>query len=431
MSMYWLNCPYHTTFASKEMILFGAITLPVSMVTRNISVLVITGISCILYVLQRWWSSGKSTRNWIFRDTEERVEEAIAKRSSELDTHVLEFALDALREDDAREKFLELVPGFYQSNAAKDLRQCLPKNVQSKIHHTLVDFLSRTLSSNSVVGLAKLRRLATCLAGADAIDISAEFESDVQITTYKNWNGMPRYTEFGEFLRSRDKGGEGRYTRWMLSNVIADVRERDGRWIALAVDHLGIPEHVLRDYLAHGDSVKLALVVHSIRHAIRFNFSSFCLLPPLSKFDAHNTLPGLQHEFCDLWNTLAQNARDREDPSSSISMLKATRHIYADLHPGTDAVSTSPSTSTNNVNIDHVLNQPSSYPLCNISDHRLDSTIQMSIPSSSESEPIHADESYQGNSIPQPTESSPDDMPPPGHTTLVEPSIAHRPSILA
>ena len=452
MSRHWLNCPYHTPFGSKHMALYGVVTLPLALATRDITVVVLTSLSCISYIL-RWWSnSGKSARNWIFRDTEERVDEAIAGLSAELDTHVLGFTLDALSEDDAREKFLELIPGFYKSDAAKDLRQCLPKDVQSKMRHTLVGFLSRTLLSNSVIGLAKLRRLATCLAAADAIDTSAEFESDLQKPTYQNWNGMPRSVEFGELLRSWDKGGEGRYTQWILSNVIADVHERDDRWIALAVDHLGIPEHVLRDYVAHGDSVKLALVIHSIRHAIRLDCPHFCLLPPLSEFDVHNTVPGLQHEFCDLWNTLVQNSRDRKDPSSPISILKATRHIYVALHPGTDVASTPPSTSTDNVNTNRVLNQPSSYPLCNISDHRPGSTIRVhdatvvensesharhatpeSIPplASSESESIHPAESRLGDSIPHPAGSSPDDLLPPNPTTPVEPPIAHRPSILA
>jgi len=453
MSRYWLDCPYHTPFSSKDMTIFGILTLPIAIAIHNILMLVSTGILCILYMLGKWSSSGKTTRNWIFRDTEERVEEAISARSSELDTHVLDLTLDALGEDDAREKFLEFIPGFYRSDAVKDLRQCLPKNVQSKIHHTLVDLFSRTLLSNSVIGLVKLRRLATCLAAADEIDTSAEFESDLQITTYQNWSGMPRSAEFGELLRSCDKGREGRYAQWIISSVIADVNERDDRWIALAMDHLGIPEYVIRDYLAHGHSVILALVIHSIHHAIRSNSSHFCLLPPLSEFDVGNTLPGLQHEFCDLWNTLAQNARDCEDPSSSISVLKATRHIYLALHQGTDATPVPPSSSTHNINNNDVLNQPSSYPLCTIPDHRPDSTIQAhgstavgtspppaatSIPPSSESESLLAAESHLDDSIPRPAESSPDDLPPPNPSTPVESSatasthpIAHRPSVLA
>jgi hypothetical protein len=451
MSRHWVNCPYHTPFGSKPMALYGIVTLPLALATRDITVVVLTSLSFILCILRRWSNSGKSTRNWIFRDTGEQVDEAIARLSAELDTHVLGFTLDALGEDEAREKFLELIPGFYQSDAANDLRQCLPKDVQSKMHHTLVGFLSGALLSNSVIGLAKLRRLATCFAAADEMGTCTEFESDIQITTYQSWNEMPRSVEFGELLRSWDKGGKGRYTQWILSNVIADLYERDERWIALAMNHLGIPEHVLREYLAHGDSVKLALVTHSIRHAIRSDCSHFCLLPPLSEFDIHNALPGLQHEFCDLWNTLAQNARDSEDPSSPISILKATRHIYVALHPGTDVASTPPSTSTDNVNINHVLNQPSSYPLCNISDHRPDSTIRVhdatvvenseshaphATPESNpplasfESESIHPAESRLGDSIPHPAGPSPDDQPPPNPTTPVEPPIAHRPSIL-
>jgi len=461
MSACWLDCPYYTTFPSNELPLFCLLVLPIMKTVHHDYFWaweVFTIVVLVLYLLNivgKWLNSqaGKSTRNWIFRDTEERVEEAISRRSSELDTHVLDLTLDALGEDDAREKFLEFIPGFYRSDTVKDLRRCLPKNVLLKIHHTLLDFFSRTLSSNSVTGLVKLRRLATCLAAADEIDTSAEFEPDLQITTYKNWSGMPRSAEFGEFLSSYDKGRKGRYTQWMISNVTAGVNERDDRWIALAMDHLGIPEHVLRDYLSHGDSVILALVIHSVHHAIRSNFSHFCLLPPLSDFDVHNTLPGLQHEFCDLWNTLAQNARDHEDPSSSICVLKATRHIYLALHQGTDAAPVPPSTSTDNININDVLNQPSPYPLCAIPDHRPDSTIQVhdsttvetshapaatAVPPSSESESLLAAESHLDDSIPHAAESPSGDLPPPDPSTPVESSattsthaIAHRPSILA
>jgi len=165
---------------------------------------------------------------------------------------------------------------------------------------------------------------------------------------------------------------------------------------------LGISEPVLQDYLAHGDSILFAILIHSIRHAIRSNFSSFRLLPPLSEFDVLNTLPGLQHEFCGLWNTLGQNSRDREDPSSSISILKATCHIYVALHQGTDA---SP-----------VPSQPSWYPLCNIPDHLPDSTppvlhtsvgetfhlpAAVSIPPS-----LPVSESHSGDSTPHPADES-------------------------
>jgi len=50
----------------------------------------------------------------------ERVaEEAALKRSSELGVRVLEWTLDALGEDDALERFLVSIPGFYKSDVVK------------------------------------------------------------------------------------------------------------------------------------------------------------------------------------------------------------------------------------------------------------------------------------------------------------------------
>ena len=314
-------------------------------------------LALILFVYGFWLTFGAIRKSC---GVKERVEKA-SHQSSLMDTHILEVTLDGLSEDETREKFFEFIPGFYQSDVVKDLQRRLPKMVKSKVHLILVDFFRRTLLSNTIPGLAKFRRLAICITAADDTDTPTGSKYNFAKIIHQYWHAMPQSVEFGGFLRSWDKWRNGRYAHWIIANIVAKKDERDDRWVALAMDYLGISEHVLHDYLTHGDSILLAILIHSIRHAIRSDFSSFRLLPPLSGFDVRSTLPGLQHEFCDLWNTLAQNSRDREDPSSSISILKATCHIYVALHQGTDTSS--------------VLSQLSWYPLCNIPDHHLpDST---------------------------------------------------------
>src|SRR6266851_5141540 len=206
------------------------------------------------------------------------------------------------------------------------------------------------------------------------LDLSAQSECTFQKIVYQDWDEMPHSVHFGEFLRSWDKRRNGRYTQWIIANILASVHELNDRWISLVVDHLGIPKHVLQDYLAHGDSFLLAILIHSTRHTIHSNFSTFRLLPPLSDFDVHNVLPGLQHDFCTLWNTVVQSTRDRgeSDPLPFICILKATRHIYVALHRGTDAAPTAFPAYTEAVN--NILNQPSLYPLCGIHGHRQDLT---------------------------------------------------------
>jgi len=300
-----------------------------------------------------------------------RAEKA-SRQSKEIDTLILNSTLDGLREDDTREKFFESISGFYRSDVVKDLQQCLPKEVKSKVQFILIDFFRRTLLSDTIPGLAKFRRLAICITAADDTDTSTGSEYNFAKIIYQYWHAIPQSVEFGEFLRSWDKWRNGRYAQWIIANIVAKKDEHDDRWMALAMDYLGISQHVLQDYLAHGDSIQLAILIHSIRHAMRSNFSPFRLLPPLSRFNVLNTLPRLQHEFCDLWNTLAQNPPDREDPSASISILKAIRHIYVALHQGTDAAPTCFSASTEDV--DGWLNHPLSYPLCDIPDHLPNST---------------------------------------------------------
>ena len=321
-----------------------------------------------------------------------------------IDTHILNSTLDRLAGDETREKFFESIPGFYRSEVIKDLQRYLPTKVKSKIHLTLVDFFCRTLVSNTIPGLAKSRRLAICITAADDTDTSTGSVYNFAEIIYQYWHAMPQSVEFGGYLGSWDRWGNGRYAQWIIANIVAKKDERDDRWMALAMDYLGISQHVLQDYLSHGDSIQIAILTHSIRHAIRTSFSSFRLLPPLSGFDALNTLPRLQHEFCDLWNTLVQNSRGSEDPSSSISILKATRHIYVALHQGTDAAPTGFSASTKDVH--DVLNQPSSYPLCNIPDHLPNSIPSIHSPVAISTPPLPVSESHPGDSTPHPADKS-------------------------
>jgi hypothetical protein len=337
---------------------------------------------------------------------EEQVEEEISRTSSKIDVHILDLALNALGEDDGWEKFFESIPGFYKSYVVKDFRRCLPNKVRSRVHHTLVEFFHRTILSNSIPRSVKFRRLAICLSAADEIDTPAGSEYVFQNSIHQKWRGKRESVEFGEFLRSWDTGKDGRYIQWIIANIIATAHERDDHWISLAVDHLGIPEHVFRDYIVHGDSVLLAIVINSIRHAIRTNFSSFCLLLPLSNIDIHSTLPGLQQDFCALWNTLAQTARDSGDLSPSASILKATRHIYIALHRSTAAAPTAFSASMEGVG--GVLDQASSYPFCNISDHLPGSTPLIHDSCTGEASRLLAATSIHPLSVPA-SDSHPDD----------------------
>jgi hypothetical protein len=135
--------------------------------------------------------------------------------------------------------------------------------------------------------------------------------------------------EMGNYLKSR---GENRdretdlYTQSIVAGVIANVRERDNDWLALAKDQLHISGDVLQDYVAHGDSVLLANLIHITSKILRpfegDHYSAYIssrILRSVSQFDILHTLPKLQHDFCALWNDVVQEAwKGGSDTHSSV-----------------------------------------------------------------------------------------------------------------
>ncbi|KAH9972308.1 hypothetical protein BGW80DRAFT_1315420, partial [Lactifluus volemus] len=96
------------------------------------------------------------------------------------------------------------------------------------------------------------------------------------------------------------------------------------------------------------------------------------IIPAVSGFDIHNTLPELQHDFCALWNEIILKLRNLGLHWQAPVFLQNIRCFYIALHPSTDAA---PAGFYDfNDFQDVVLYRLSSYPLCNIPGHRLDST---------------------------------------------------------
>jgi len=75
-----------------------------------------------------------------------------------------------------------------------------------------------------------------------------------------------------------------------------------------------------------------------------------------------------------LWNEIVREAVDVEY-SYHVECLREIRHLYIDLHQGTDAAPTAFDASTDDR--DSILNQPSSYLLCNIPTHHPHSTLPL------------------------------------------------------
>ena len=280
-------------------------------------------------------------RGWLVGGIRKAIEEAASKWSSESDVRVLESTLGALRDDDALEKFTQALPGFYQSDIIKDLQQRLPEEVRLKILRTLVGFSRRTLSSNEIPVSVKIRRLAICFEAAGQVQTSSGIQLILDNMIHVNWRRVPHSVEVGHFLGSWDRSNNGQFASYIqviVGSIIASskLRDQNDRWIALAMDHLGVSEHVLRDYLVHGDSVLLANLIHITRQLSRSDCSDreqIDALQSLSEFDIRNALPGLQHDFCALWNEIAQVAQNNGELGGPKHILTNIRPVYIALHP--------------------------------------------------------------------------------------------------
>ena len=125
----------------------------------------------------------------------------------------------------------------------------------------------------------------------------------------------------------------GLCSKGIIAGVVAGVSERDERWKALAKDQLG---EVFQKYVAHGDSVLLANLIHITRPLFRLclediqdmAFPLMAILRCISEFDIEQTVPDLQYDFCALWNEITREAHDRGSYHIPVYILSRIRHLY-------------------------------------------------------------------------------------------------------
>ena len=306
----------------------------------------------------------------ILKGKRRKAGEVASKPSSKIDSLILKRILLTLDEDGTLETFFDSIPGFCNSKLT-----VLPLSfpIPTRLRQALNGFLNRTFSSNLVSESVRANRLIICLNAAHAALGPSAVSSILDKAPNGYWDEALQSVEIGHALRLWGHGRDhDTKIRRIVARIIARVREHDDRWTMLVKEEFGVPDHVLRDSLPHGDSVLLSILIHASRQANHASSLTSEILSPLSNFDIHNTLPGLQHEFCALWNEIAQEARNRGPSSTPTRILREIRHLYVALHQGTDAAPTAFSVSTDDS--DRVLSRPWSYPFCNVDSHRPPST---------------------------------------------------------
>ena len=298
--------------------------------------------------------------------------EIASKPSSEIDTLIMRRLL-TLDEDRALEMFLDTIPGFCHSKLSIS---SLPFHVRIKLRTALYGFLDYTFSSSLFSESARASRFIICLNAADAALEPGMVSQILRDLINVRWNDALESIEIGHALRLwGHRGDHDPDIRRIVACIIARAQRRDDRWTMLVKETFGVPDGVLQDCLAHGDSVLLSILIHISRQGNRADSWTSGILSSLSEFYICNTPPGLQNDFCTMWNEVVQEARNQGPSSNHAKILREIRHLYISLHQWTDAAPTAFSAFTDS--LDSILDQPSSYPVCNIASHRPDLTRSM------------------------------------------------------
>ena len=329
----------------------------------------------------------------------------LSKWSSFYDCEILRWLIQDLGNDEALEKFFESIPGFFNSNLVKLRDGDFPKDLLGRLPPTLGPkpllamcwsalngFLGRTLSSNSVDESVKSRRLEV---GMNAMNVLySSCLSSIPCDIFIEGRGQMLQLADSVIVRGQlltycksEHEHTAHYARCMVAKILASAPagpERDDSWIQFATSAFVLPD--LQDYIDHGsDSLSLAILIHLIRQSNLLRFCDRDALKAFSKLDIRETLPGLQHEFCEVWNEIVK-AKNGES-KIPVKILREIRHLYISLHRDTDAAPTAFSASTPSFipNPSYPppgmpnpkLLRPSSYRLCDIASHRPDSTTRL------------------------------------------------------
>ena len=327
------------------------------------------------------------SRLWNQRTATEKI---VLEQSSRIDHGILTWMIGALDEDNTLEKLLETIPGFLNVQATKGFKLPL---LGSRFADSICGFLGRNLLSDSLNEEVKTHRSIICINVVDKMCDSHGIQTFLLYISRPCFNQV-RSIQTAQNLSRWCASSEGRVSlsaQQAVACILSYIPERDDRWIALAKDHLGIPEQAggLRALIADGDdSVSGYFLLHMIRKVIGTKSSDLTFLSRLSRFDIRKARPGLQADFCALWNEIVQDARSRQVYiySNSFSILRTIRHLYTTLHQGTEAAPIAL----------EFLFEIKSYPLCNIAARH---------PNISERPPTHPDDPHHPSPGPTPLES--------------------------
>ena len=301
-------------------------------------------------------------------------EEAALKSSSAVDTRALIWTFGRLDEDHEMERFFSGLPGFHNSKVVEEPLRSLDDRQKLRLLEAVIRLSDRTFSSNVLPDQVKRQRVDICANAIDLVETPGAFPEIARKLASEDQYGPAQSTEIVDFVRrwGNRKGEDTTLLQAIFSIIVARVQRHDDSWFILASEEFGIPETVLREYAAHGDSLSLAILIYVTRqqftHIRNPSWPSDTIagvLRAASKFNVQNTSPELQHEFCALWNEIV---RDAQKDTSNIPehVLGPVCKPYIVLHQDTNSAPTRfPVYGDDEIN----LFDDSIYPLCNVPSH--------------------------------------------------------------
>jgi hypothetical protein len=330
-----------------------------------------------LYILRGRPDGPDPPRVWPARflySTFMTAEEVALKAPPQIDARAFMWTFDSLDEDHELERFFSSLPDFRSSKVVDDPLPSLTQEEKEKISDTLLRFLGHTLSSDLLPEAVKTQRAIVCAKALDLAEFSQYSGSRLHRAVFDALYKEPRITDFGP-IADDSRTGQTIFIQAIATTIAARPRQRDDSWFRqVAPNALGIPETVLRDYAANGDSLSLAILIHVTRQQFtHFGRSSWPtsnfqnILEEVSEFNVQDTSPEVQHEFCALWNQIVLKARNDNDRKIALHILSPLRNVYITLHQDTDSAPTRFSADTDNQNV--TLEDPFSYPVCTIAGH--------------------------------------------------------------
>ncbi|KAH9170370.1 hypothetical protein EDB89DRAFT_1978589 [Lactarius sanguifluus] len=310
------------------------------------------------------------------------AEEHASGLPAEIDYRALEWTFDSLDEDHELEQFFD---GVCSSNAVENPVGGFIKRNSRKLSNALTRLMDSTLSSSIVPESVKQKRIAICTKAIGAANLFGPWWVLPRVLVGK-WQAFLKSIDFGLFLKdwSRvDRPITTFYAQCAVSVIISSVQTpaRDERWLRLVTRQINVSKSVLQSYLDHGDSILLANLTHLLRQTLLtrsvmekhhegfITEASSKTLESISKLDARDSLPELQHDFCGLWNQLVHVAQHDDHlhvRNVSLATLKNVRKVYIALHEHTVAHSTVFATTDDG---DSALDVITSYPICTIPGH--------------------------------------------------------------